>query len=328
MAEHWVEELADKFREGVRVLVGVPLLTGGTFQEWGVVSSLEKDLLELELSRDFLPRSALLEVGVSIDLGLVRGTERLRCRGIVIGGNQHRLVLQLVEGITRFEPREFYRQDVYLPLDYRLPPRQSTEEIREHWRQMRWGWEFITQEPEPGESAQLAALREEIRQHQEKKKAAPPVAVNISGGGIRLEMKQRLRSGMLMELSIFLPQPQKVIEIVAEVVQVTPSRIKGLFSTALRYRFIEEGDRDRLIGYIAAQQLMQLAQQAPKGDVVLPAASPRRVRPLQVLLVLLILALCFGSLVRSVLTSRERGEKHEIERLFEQGIFEFLKQRR
>jgi hypothetical protein len=327
MAEDWTEELAEHFRKGVRVLVGVPLLTGGTFQEWGIVLSLEHDLLELDLSRDFLPRGALLELGLPLDLGLVKGEDRLRCKGTIIGGSQRRLALRLTEGISPFEPREFYRQDVYLPLDYRLPPRQSTDEIREHWRQMRWGWEFIAQEPEPGESAQLTALREEIRQHQEKKKAAPPVAVNISGGGIRLEMKERLRRGVLIELSVFLPQPQKVIEIVAEVVQVTPSSRKGFFTTALRYRFIEEADRDRLIGHISAQQLMQLAQQAPK-DVMLQPGPRRLVRPLQVALVLLILLLCIGSLVRSVITSRERGEKHEIERIFEQGIFDFLRQRK
>jgi hypothetical protein len=236
----------------------------------------------------------------------------------------HRLALRLIDRVLVFEPREFFRLDVYLPLDYRLPARQAPDEIKERWRQCRWSMEFAAQSPEPGESAELGALREEIKSRLERK-TAPPTAANLSGGGVRLNMAERLRPGMLVELTIHLPQPQRMLEIVGEVVQVVPGR--DGFSTALRYRFIDEADRDRLIGYISAQQLWQLSQQAPTG----PGAERLRAkggrRRLRLALGLALLAAFIGCQARSIVMKRENGEKHEIERVFDEAIVNFLRQR-
>lgn len=315
-------------RKGKRVRVGIPLSDGSTFQEWGSVSSLDGDLLTVGLSRDSLPQQARIHSGITLRIGVIDEKTHLGCNASISDwDNRHSLVLRLLDDLVPYEPREFFRQDLCLPLEYRLPPSQFPQEIKEHWRQCRWAVEFAAQEPEPDEGEELRALREEIHSRLEKRKAAPPVAANVSGGGMRLDLCERLRPGMLVELGIYLPQPQKVLEVVGEVVQVTASAEKERFNTALRYRFIDEADRDRLIGYIAAQQLWQLSQQAPKSEQV-SSPTGTRVSAFRVAVALLILAAFIGCQVRSILVSRERGEKHEIARVFEHGIMDFLKQRR
>jgi hypothetical protein len=322
-------EYASNFQTGGRVRVGVPLAEGGSFQEWGVVCSLERDLLEIDLSRDFLPQQASFNLGRVLDLGLLDHQGNRRCRAMVVGEQSgRRLALRLVEGFVPFEPREFFRQDVYLPLDYRLASSQIPDRARELWQQSRWNLEFASQKPAPGESAQLSALREELAFVVEKRKAAPPVAANLSGGGVRLNICEKFRPGMLINLSIYLPQPERVLEIVGEVVQVRPAPDKTRFSTSLRYRFIDEGDRDRLIGYISSQQLLQLARQRPRtADATVRTQAAGGRRWVRIAIAMALLAAFVGCEVRSIVAKRERGEKHEIERIFEQGISNYLRQR-
>jgi len=249
---------------------------------------------------------------------------------MVVGGDRRRgLVLRLLEGVYPYEPREFFRQDVYLPLDYRLPPSQLPDEVRERWRQARWSLEFALQEPEAGEAGELALLREELRARLERRQAAPPVAANLSGNGVRLVIPERLRPGLLVELSIYLPQAGKVLEIVGEVVEVSPLADGARFSTALRYRLIDEGDRDRLVALISAEQLRSLALLASTGvEQGTLTVTKKGWRTLRIALGVTILFCLLGWQAHSTVASRERGEKHEIERLFEEGIRQFLRQSR
>jgi hypothetical protein len=323
-------DYASFFPVGGRVRVGIPLATGGAFQEWGMVSSLERDLLGLELSRDALPQGTSLVLGQMLEVRFSeQGAERC-CRGVLVGeaaGNC--LALRLVDGVVDYEPRQYFRQDVYLPVDYRLPANQNPEEIRAAWLQGRRDQEIAAQTPEPGEPAQLTAQREEIRARLERRSAAPPAAANMSGGGVRLGIPQRLEPGLLVDLTFYLPQPRKVLEIVGEVVGVQPSPGGEGFLTALRYRFIDEADRDRIVGYVSGEQVAQLARLGrgggqPDTRAAKPGNSARR---LALLLGFLLLAALFWSLAQAIVAKRERGEKYEIERIFEEGIARYLRQR-
>jgi len=326
------EELAQyakHFHGGGRIKIGVPLEGGGVFPEWGVVASLERDLLQVDLSRDALPEHALLDLGRTLDLGLPSTQGGLSCRGVLVGEDQqgHRLVLRLIEEVVPFEPREFFRQDVYLPLDYRIAPSQVAEEAGARWEQCRQEMEFAAQSPAPGEPEELDLAREEIRARLERKKSAPPVAANISGGGVRLNIPERMHPGMLVELSIYLPHPQRVLEIVGEVVQVTPLPDQIRFSTGLHYRFIDEADRDRLIGYVSAQQLLQLSQHGPRRIVDPPRGAPAGRRRLSIALGIALLVGFVGCQVRAIVAKKESGEKWEIQKVFDEGIGKYLRQR-
>lgn len=319
---------ARHFLAGRKVRIAVPLSERAPFQEWGRIRSLDNGFLAVDLSRDSLPPQACLQLGRIVHLSLLDG-QNLGCNGCVtLLEKPHRLVLRLLDELVPYEQREYYRQDVSLQLEYRLPPSQLPQEIKEHWRQCRWAAEFASQEPDPDEAPELTSLRREIRNGLERRKAAPPVTVNLSGGGVRLYLKERLHPGMLVELGIYLPPPRKVLEVVGEVVQVTASADRDQFNTALRYRLIDEADRDRLIGYIAAQQMWQLSRQNQVSPAAERAPAKPSFRPQRLALCLLILTGFLGWQVHSALVARDRGEKHEIARMFDQAITEFLRQRK
>jgi hypothetical protein len=323
-------EYASCFPVGGRVRIGIPLATGGAFQEWGVVSSLERDLLGLELSRDALPQGAHLTLGNSLEVRFAEKESERCCRAVLVGGaGGGVLALRLVDGVVTFEPREYFRQDVYLPVDYRLPPRQNVTEIRERWRQGRRDQELAAQRPEPGEPAQLTLKREEIRSQLRLRHAAPPAAANMSGGGVRFSIPERLEPGLLVDLTIYLPQPQKVLELVGEVVGVQPAPSGDGFITALRFRFIDEADRDRIVGYISGEQLAQLSRLG-RGEPSATRARGTGKGPRRLLLgvALLLLTALVIYLASAIIAKRERGEKHEIERIFEEGIANILRQRK
>ncbi|MBJ6749054.1 PilZ-like domain-containing protein [Geomonas anaerohicana] len=329
MAEE-LEQYARYFREGTRVRVGIPLEGGGWFPEWGSVAVLDDDLLLVDLSRDQLPEEARLETGQTLNVGLPEQEQSLTCRAVLVQVDsvEHRLALRLIEEVYPFEPREYYRQDVYLPLDYRLPLSQIEADVRLRWLQRRREMEFAAQTPEPGEPEELEDSREEIRARLEKRKDTPPVAANISGGGLRININQKLIVGQLIELSIYIPNVQHLVEIVGEVVEVRDLPDQMRFSTAVRYRMIDEADRDRLIGYISAQQLLQLSQQTPR---VLPSPEPRMSTfawRLQIALAFILLVAFIGCQVKAIRQAKDRGEKWEVQRIFDEGFVEFLKRQR
>jgi hypothetical protein len=323
-------EYASCFPVGGRVSVGIPLDEGGTFQEWAVVGSLDRDLMELELSRDMLPQGAHLVLGNTLQVRRPEKDGGRCCRGVLVGEGEHGgLALRLVEGVMNFEPREYFRQDVYLPVDYQLPPSQQLIEVRERWRQRRLDRELAAQQPYPGEPEQLTALREAVRLRLEQRPTAPPSAANMSGGGVRFDTPERFTPSQLVELTIHLPQPEKVLELVGEVVSVQPAPHGEGFRTAMRFRFIDESDRDRIVGYISHEQLAQLARLArveARGSQ--PSFRRGRARLLRLGLTLVLVAALVGYLAYSVVEKRQRGEKHEIERIFEESIAKYLKQRR
>ncbi|MBU5635155.1 DUF5634 family protein [Geomonas sp. Red69] len=329
MAEE-LEQYARYFHEGLRVRVGIPLEGGGWFPEWGMVATLDDDLLLVDLSRDQLPEEARLETGHTLNVGLPDQEQALTCRAVLvrIDAAEHRLALRLIEDVYPFEPREYYRQDVYLPLDYRLPLSQIEADVRLRWLERRREMEFAAQTPEPGEPEELEDSREEIRARLEKRRETPPVAANISGGGLRININEKLIAGQLIELSIYIPNAKHPVEIVGEVVEVRDLTDQVRFSTAVRYRMIDEADRDRLIGYISAQQLLQLSQQTPR---VLPSPEPG-LSPfawrLQIALAFILLVAFIGCQVRAIRMAKDRGEKWEVQRIFDEGFVEFLKRQR
>src|SRR5690348_6646562 len=131
-------EHARHLQQGTRVRIAVPRADGTAFEEWGKVRSLRGDLLEVGLSREALPNSASLKPGGTVRVGLLDRASGLGCNARVLDcANLNRLALRLLDDLAPYEPRQFFRQDVCLPLEYRVPRSQFPDEITEHWRQCR-----------------------------------------------------------------------------------------------------------------------------------------------------------------------------------------------
>lgn len=81
--------------------------------------------------------------------------------------------------------------------------------------------------------------------------------VNISGGGIRIPVKEKMREGSKVGLEIILDAPRpRVIECAAEVIRTF--KLGGATQLALRYVDIEEEDQDAIVAYCFAEQRKQL----------------------------------------------------------------------
>lgn len=81
--------------------------------------------------------------------------------------------------------------------------------------------------------------------------------VNISGGGIRIPVREPLREGSQVGLEIIVDIPRpRVIECVAVVVRAFP--LGGVMQLALRFVDIEEEDQDAIVAYCFAEQRKQL----------------------------------------------------------------------
>ncbi|MBJ6726991.1 PilZ-like domain-containing protein [Geomesophilobacter sediminis] len=323
------EEYARYFPPGIRVRVGIPLETGRMFQEWGVVAAMDDDLLELRLSRDLLPVEARLEIGRAVELRVVHREKVRFCRGVVVTEDiDKNCSIRLIEDVVIDEPREFYRHEVFLPVEYRVPFHQDVNEIKKEWQEKHRDREFAYQQPSPDEPDDVVARREALRRELEAGPRVPPQAANMSGGGLRFIVAEVLEPGTLVALTIYLPG-RKVLHIVGEVVARQQLRDGTHFSTALRFRFIDERDRDAIVAYISAEQLAHLAEMRERMSAEYQAGSffGNRQYWIAVTVGLAIIVGAAWYLTHAILESQRRGEKHIIEQVFEDGIKKYLRQR-
>ena len=87
------------------------------------------------------------------------------------------------------------------------------------------------------------------------KSVQPPV--NISGGGLRLPITEKIKTGTQVGLEIVIDSPQStVIECIAEVVRTYD--LDGEKQLALSFINIENEDQDAIVAYCLAEQRKQL----------------------------------------------------------------------
>lgn len=154
--------------------------------------------------------------------------------------------------------REFVRTDDTLPVYYEpiiegYPPHGAPE----------WEVMFDELEPKPEENPKLYELLFDIHQKlnilinymNEKTGFSIPEAreVNISGGGIRFNCRERFDAGEKILIKTFLPVYAHVIKVKCEVVRSIP-RIDGGYEIALKFIDLEEATREKIIKYIFAKQ--------------------------------------------------------------------------
>lgn len=320
-------EYAKYFKAGQRVRVTIPFGEGKVFNEWGLLSSLAEDLAELQLSRDVLPAGARLGIGITLEMRTGSSGSGYRCRSIVVEvGAEKKLLVRLIGEVILDELREYFRIDVYLPMLLSFPESADAAIIKEEWqaRRARAGLAQKTDE---------SRLKEEI--FPDAGQVSPwtdvptPKAANISGGGVKVTIPEKLREESLVNLTVFLPlHPPALLEMVGQVITAAPVQTGSgtHYATAFRFFYIDERDRDRIIQYITAEQLSLLRQyrKTAEDSGVAPPMFRRGRKALLAIVAVSIISLVIIWLVSWFSSYHRLQPKSEVHRIFEKGLREYL----
>ncbi|CAH2031522.1 PilZ-like domain-containing protein [Trichlorobacter ammonificans] len=283
------------FPPGKKVNVAIPVPQGETFNDWAVISSIDEDLVSLQLSRDELPNGVKLSTGLILDIRVGTGDSGYSCRGIIVTeGVRREIILRLIGEIVSNELREFYRIDAFLPIRYFITSEKNESVLKTAWKEKREArieaereqqqrekkpWERLREvrhEEQPEEELTADALRtsdEDAETGLEEDDGVDhswddviPLAANISGGGIRILLHHQFAEGDLVPVEIFLPaEPRpKIIDAVCKVVfsrenQAAAKQMnRPSYNTAFQFLWIDERERDTLVTYISTVQLKRI----------------------------------------------------------------------
>ncbi len=322
------------FPKGQRVQLLLPTREGTPFIEWAVVFALLDDLLELRLSRDKLPTGISLDLGVTVELKIIRDGTVYACRVLVVGEPERELLhVRLVGDVIISDLREYFRIDAYLPVRYVVPDTTDTEALQQQWISRRdraaaskdQSATFFTGTFSATDSG--GSIKPWAQPH--------PIAANISGGGIKVNIPDPLPHGAYLFIELFLPvAPPHVVETVGKVIQserlLTPDDAAPIYQTAISFLFIDERDRDAIINYITTEQIRRLrAMQrteptVPPDTAQLPTFRTSVKRYAAGLMIIILLVL----LTRYFYHYSQGHEQHEIAAIFEGGIKKYLEQLR
>ncbi len=364
------DQYLQHFPAGMKVNVGIPVQNGDTFHDWAIIQTIDEDLVTLQLSRDTLPTGVNLNVGTIFDIRTGNEVSGYSCRAIVVTeGYRRQIMLRLIGEIVSSELREFYRIDAFLPIRYFISNDQSELLLKKNWKEKREArieeanqrkqrvkkpWERLQKavdnekipeeelnedlSPEDSEEQQDNSEDDDIRDHSWDD--VIPMAANISGGGVRMLTHHYFKTDTLVPLEIFLPgEPEnRVIDAVGIVAFCNENYAAGKqfnrnsYNLGIKFRFIDERDRDAIVSYISNVQLKRIRQMREqylfrdKSDSPLPL-SPEESKK-RFIRTALILSTVFTGVIILILyfTNYSKNRpKNEIELIFEKGFSEYLK---
>lgn len=367
------DQYLEHFPVGLKVNVGIPVPGGDTFHDWAIIHSIDEDLVSLQLSRDTLPAGVKLLVGTILDIRTGNEVAGYSCRAIIVTeGFRREVLLRLIGEIVSSELREFYRIDAFLPIKYFISSEQSEVKLKVAWKEKREArlaveMERKQHEKKPWERLRKAPLTEELPSEELGDEGnwedsgegleqpdqgeddsrdhswddVIPLAANISGGGVRMLLHHKFEESTLVPLEIFLPsepEPQ-IIDAVCVVAFANENYAaskqfnRTSYNTGLKFKFIEERDRDAIVSYISNVQLKRIRQMREhylfrSG----PEAAQPDITPEQRLKLLIKTILTVGIVIIALIgltiyfkNYAENRPKNEIELIFEKGFSEYLK---
>jgi len=362
-----IELYSDFFAVGKKVGVSIPLPNAEVFKDWAIIHDIDEDLVSLQLSRDDLPSGVSLHYGQILELNGGVEDKGYSCRAIVVSeGSARELLLRLIGEVISDELREFYRIDAFLPIKYFVSHEQNFDRLYKQWEERRvhrqqleierndqsWVGGLLPAEtglpPEPLDDSLATDDDEMVSDPDTNKEKADnswdaiiPLAANISGGGLRIVTHQGFEYGEYTLLEIFVPSPERVIDVIGRVVfanrNYAAGREREYFNTGVQFAHIDERDRDAIVTYISTIQLKRIRQlrerylyrgvlKDEEESESSGSSGTRRVvkLTLSALLFLLLIAL-LGSYFRYYVREHPKGE---IERTFEEGVIKYKEQQK
>jgi len=315
---------ADVFSTGMRIEVELPLADEKQFRDDAEIVFVHQDLLVLQLTRELFPEAVILETGTEIHLRTGKKEKGYRCRAILLNCDGHsRFKIRLVGEMIPFNDREFFRIDVFIPLAYRprfVPGRWVTKEAQPEIA-------FREYRAEVTEALSGATPEQPL-----------PVAANLSGTGVRINIPERFEVDALLDLTLHLPFGAAcTMTLVGQVVHVVELGRAGdphpLFTTSLHFISLDDAQREALVGFIQRVELQQIRRlrepsSLPGGEAeaieVTPLLSKRK---LLTILWTILSMLVLASIVFSIDYYSRHRTKGEIERTFEEQIQKIIERK-
>lgn len=282
-----------RYFSGMKVEVEIPLPNTRVFRDWAIISETDEDLVSLQLSRDILPDGVTLRVGQVLTVNSQTDGNKYSCRAFIVSkGYEQDLLLRFTSETIANEMREFYRVDAFLPLRFSILNDQNPANVREQWEAQR---KLRRDEEAARERSRLESERIKLRMEERDRAlkieagASPAetalsivdrqnealqdyqyylswgtvttLAVNISGGGLRIYTDQKFYPDELVMLEAYIPSSRSIIDITARVVSTNSGENEETGgSVAMQFVFIDESARSAINSHISNIQLKRIRQ--------------------------------------------------------------------
>lgn len=282
---------------GKKVEVGIPLPNTKVFRDWAIINEIDEDLVSLQLSRDILPDGVNLRVGQILTIRSESDGQAHSCRAFIVSkGYDQDLLLRLTGEIVFDELREFYRIDAFLPIKFYTLHDQNPASVKKQWeerRKQRLEEERIREIRRLEAKRERARAEERARERKRQEGASPEepavpfptgkpreepednpyykswgsvtsVAINISGGGLKILTSQGFETDEFLLLEIFVPSLSCIVDIAARVIfsnrNESISDDGNCFNTGMQFVFIDERARFAINSHISGVQIRRIRQ--------------------------------------------------------------------
>jgi hypothetical protein len=252
------------FREEQQTNICIKLANNKLLEVNGLVVFIEGDQLTLELVGTEPADAMSAESGSEVSIMHWTGWSLCRFTALLLQKIIGREVLLRLTGqVIEKQTREYFRLDVSIPVSYSIPEKQILSSVHEEWVAARG---LLNEHAAPLLVACPGGFKA-IKWNGQGEIA--PSMVNLSGAGFRFKTPEYVEPESMVFINLFLPLiPPRVIQIVAETLrcsEIVLGREKGHnYITATRFHFINEKDREAIIGFIFAEQRRLLIAQTEK----------------------------------------------------------------
>jgi hypothetical protein len=290
----------NRYFAGMKVEVGIPLPDAKVFRDWAIISEIDEDLVSLQLSRDMLPDGVNLRVGQILTIRSESDGQTHSCSAFIVSkGYDQDLLLRLTGEIVFEELREFYRIDAFLPIKFYTLLDQKPATVKKEWEERR---KKRLEEERIRELIRLEAKRERLRAEERAREqrllegdssgepaiakpqeepednpyyeswgSVTSVAINISGGGLKILTNQGFETDEFLLLEIFVPSLSCIVDIAARVVfsnhNDNADDEGNCYNTGMQFVFIDERARFAINSHISGVQIQRIRQFRGFADV-------------------------------------------------------------
>ncbi|GAM09663.1 pilZ domain protein [Geobacter sp. OR-1] len=243
-----------------QVRVGFHLADNNVIDLNAVIISINDDILHLETFGSSTVQLSQVSAGAPAIILSSENWAFCRCQGVFDTTVGRDFTIRLHGEPEIQQRREHFRMDVFIPICYSLPDDQQISSVEGIWKARRMMCEFT-------DLPKAVPYQESVKiLNWDGGPDIEPTRVNLSGGGLRIKAPEQYSPGAYLNMNLFLPMASiKVIDAVVSIIRSTEIRLnldnRPAFTTAMKFVFLAERDRESIINYIFNEQRNALRAQ-------------------------------------------------------------------